>query len=206
MSSRFHRNVRPQSATSKGERIQRLKSSDLDDSQRSLYDAIVGGARVGTQTIVPLVDSDGSLEGPFGPLLYAPRTGHFVQSLGATLRTQSSLDDRCRELCTLRSAVSISCQYEIDAHMRLSEHAGVSADEIACLVAGSLPPTLNATENSCIEVVDFSMAGETFDEDDFNRVLAELGETMFVEVILLVGYYRMIGGLLNNFAITEVSA
>jgi 4-carboxymuconolactone decarboxylase len=188
-----------------GERLPRLRPEELDAAQRRVYDAIVGGRRAGQASVVPLTDSAGSLEGPFGPLLHAPALGEAVQRLGEVMRTELSLDHRTRELATLRCAVLADSDYELAAHRRLADAAGVSATEIAQLEAGELPDTLSEPERLCVLVASSTAAGEPIDDELFDQAVRALGTNGCTEAVLLGGYYRMLAGLLQAFGITSIS-
>ncbi|HJY97410.1 MAG TPA: carboxymuconolactone decarboxylase family protein, partial [Streptosporangiaceae bacterium] len=84
-----------------GPRIRRLEPSVLDDDQRSLYDAIAGGRRAQGPQLFRLADSEGRLEGPFNAFLLQPRLGSALQALGSSVRYDTGLDDRCREIAIL---------------------------------------------------------------------------------------------------------
>lgn len=86
-------------------RSRKLLPADLDAQQRALYDAIVGGPRSHQAGSVPLVDDEGCLEGPFNAFLLQPSLGQALQAVGATLRYESGLADRSREIAILVVAV-----------------------------------------------------------------------------------------------------
>ena len=54
------------------DRLRRLTPDELDGQQRSVYDSIAGGDRAKGVQHFPLTAEDGSLNGPFGVMLYAP--------------------------------------------------------------------------------------------------------------------------------------
>jgi 4-carboxymuconolactone decarboxylase len=58
-----------------GTRIPKLGPSSLDNEQRSLYDAIVGGRRARGPQLFRLADEEGRPEGPFNAFLLQPRLG-----------------------------------------------------------------------------------------------------------------------------------
>jgi 4-carboxymuconolactone decarboxylase len=98
----------------------------LDDDQRALYDAILNGPR-GASGTANLVASDGSLQGPFGPMLLSPAVGGPLQATGAALRFETGLPAAVRELATLVVAGAWGCEFEWKAHEPLALRAGVPA-------------------------------------------------------------------------------
>lgn len=182
------------------ERIPRIPPEDLTPTQRHLYEAITGGGRAHQARILPLVDREGRLEGPFGPLLHSPDLGMRLQTLGAQIRTGMAVDDRSREIATLWCAGQAGSSYEIAAHERLALSAGVLPQEVEALTSGSMPDSLSPREQA------FALAAgrERWDDDDFleARRQLELGE--IVDAIVLGGYYRLLSVLLDAFGITEI--
>jgi len=79
-----------------GARLPRFEPPALDAEQRSLYDAIAGGRRAQGPQLFRLADAAGRLEGPFNAFLLQPRLGSALQALGASVRYDTGLDDRCR--------------------------------------------------------------------------------------------------------------
>jgi len=79
-----------------GARLPKFEPTALDAEQRSLYDAIAGGRRAQGPQLFRLADADGRLEGPFNAFLLQPRLGSALQALGASVRYDTGLDDRCR--------------------------------------------------------------------------------------------------------------
>lgn len=182
------------------ERAPRLTRDELDDEQRRLYDAVTGGARSRQADVLPLVDGEGSLEGPFGPMLHAPGIGLLVQALGAGVRSELSVDDRSREIATLWCAAVVRSGYELAAHRRLAARAGLTNGEIDELAAGILPDSITAHER------EFALAASRTDWDDetFIHARDRLGLGELVEAITLGGYYRLLATLLDAFNITDI--
>lgn len=168
----------------------------LDDQQRALYDAIAHGPRAAHSTLVPVVEPDGTLAGPFDPLLRSPAIGAVVQQLGAALRYGSSLSPRERELVTLLVGGRGGSAYEIGAHGRLGAQAGLTGDEVRVCAAGDVPPVTDPRERALLALAA-ALADDDVPATVADDALARLGEPALVEVIILVGYYRMLGGLLE---------
>ena len=99
-----------------GARIGKLEPSALDAEQRSLYDAIAGGRRAQGPQLFRLADAGGRLEGPFNAFLLQPRLGSALQALGASVRYDTGLDDRCREIAILVVAAHWRSDFEWYAH------------------------------------------------------------------------------------------
>lgn len=182
------------------ERVPRLPPNTLDAQQRQLYEAIVGGPRARQASVLPVIDAQGSLEGPFGPLLHAPHLGAAVQQLGAVIRSGLRTSDRAREIATLWCAAVSCSRYEIEAHRRLGLGAGLTVEEVQSLVAGVLPATISDRERAFAQAA----AREVWSDDDFADASSVLTSGEIVEATVLGGYYRLLANLLSAFGIDEV--
>jgi 4-carboxymuconolactone decarboxylase len=119
-----------------GARIGKLEPSALDAEQRSLYDAIAGGRRAQGPQLFRLADAEGRLEGPFNAFLLQPRLGSALQALGASVRYDTGLGDRCREIAILVVAAHWRSDFEWYAHEAVGRAAGLGDAELAALREG----------------------------------------------------------------------
>lgn len=172
---------------------------ELDDGQRATYEAIAGGPRAHSATIAPFVDGRGRLEGPFNAMLVNPLLGMAVQSVGAALRYQTSLDDRLREMAILTVAVEERSDFEWWVHDALSGAVGVTDGERAALRGGRAPDTLSTAERLAREVVLTLLRRRRLDDDLIATATAALGETALVELVYLTGYYSLLSMTLHAF-------
>ncbi len=182
-----------------GPRLPALVPSELDASQRSLYDAVLGGPRKSAN----LVAADGSLRGPFDPMLRSAEVGVHLQALGGVLRFSTELDADLRELAIVVSAVEWECPFELYVHRPLAEAAGVQSEVVDAIVART-PVAWTDDRHALVaraahEVFrDHSLGASTFVE--LHRVL---GERQVFELVTIFGYYATIAMILNSYGITE---
>ena len=135
------------------ERLPRLRPSQLDGAAAAVYRAITESRAGSTPRAVPLVDSDGALEGPFNAMLFSPDVGFAVQALGRAIRFGSRLSDRERESAILLCAFSVRSEYEVATHRPLALRAGWSDDDVAALGRGVVPPGASAGEAAGLALV-----------------------------------------------------
>lgn len=171
-----------------------LTPAELSAVQRAVYDSIAGPPR-GNGTFTVVYD-DGALAGPFNAMLLAPALGNAVQALGAALRFGGALDARLRELVICAISADLDSAYEWYAHSRVAATVGISAAELEHLAEGSVPPTLSPTEHAVLDLTRVLLRGTAVDDDTHARVLSQVGHAGVVELTVLVGYYRMLAGLL----------
>jgi 4-carboxymuconolactone decarboxylase len=119
-----------------GARIPRLTPSALDDEQRALYDAITGGRRAQGPQVFRLADPEGRLEGPFNAFLLQPRLGSALQALGSSVRYDTGLGDRCREIAILVVAAHWRSGFEWYAHEAVARSVGLTEAELAAIRDG----------------------------------------------------------------------
>lgn len=182
-----------------GGRLPLLAPADLTDVQRRLYETIVAPPRTTGPFLV--VDDDGHLAGPFNALLAAPELGQAVQALGAAVRFSGALSDRIRELCICLVAAELDADYEWYAHSRVAVTVGVTAAELNALAAGTLPESLAAEETAALDLALALLRGHHVSSNVYSAALTHHGTHGVVELTILIGYYRLLAGLLAVAAV-----
>jgi 4-carboxymuconolactone decarboxylase len=186
--------------TMSGERLARLRPDSLTDEQRELYDAIVGGPRAHAATVVPLVDADGGLEGPFNAFLLQPRLGSALQAVGAAVRYETSLSVRAREVATLVVASRRDCAFERYAHEALGRRAGLTDDDLAALRNGRYSE-LPASDSLVATLAHELVAQGDLDDEHYDAAVELLGPAGVFELTTLVGYYLTLALQLQVFRV-----
>lgn len=184
-----------------GGRLPLLAPADLTDAQRRLYDTIVAPPRSTGPFLV--VDDDGHLAGPFNALLSAAELGQSVQAVGAALRFSGKLSDRIRELCICLVAAELDSDYEWYAHSRVAVTVGVTTAELHELAAGTLPESLAPAETAALVLALALVRGSRVSSTVYSAALTHYGAPGVVELTVLIGYYRLLAGLL---AVADVPA
>lgn len=177
-----------------GGRFPLLAPAELSDQQRDLYDAIAGPPRGNGP--FPLADEAGCLTGPFNALLHSPAIGNAVQALGAVLRFGGSLPDRTRELVICAVAAELESAYEWYAHSRVAAGVGISGTELTKLRDGGFPDTLAADENAALGLAHALLRGNAVGPEIHAAALEHFGHGGITELSVLVGYYRLLAGIL----------
>src|SRR5262245_38797241 len=186
--------------TMSDQRLARLRPDSLNDDQREVYDAIVGGPRAKGAPVVPLVDADGGLEGPFNAFLLQPRLGSALQAVGAAVRYETSLSARAREVATLVVAGRRDCAFERYAHEALGRRAGLTDDDLAALRDGrysDLPADDAVLATLAHELVEHG----DLDDENYHQATALLGPAGVFELTTLVGYYLNLALQLRVFRV-----
>jgi len=180
-------------------RVPLLLPAELDEERALLHAEISGGPRRSETTVVPLVDEEGRLLGPFGLMLLAPRVGSAVQALGAALRFDESLAPRSRELAILVVAAHRRSEFEWLAHEQAARAAGFSAVQLQALLDGELPGGLEPIEETVVRTVRRLLVAGELDDDGYAEAVSALGTDTLAALVWLVGYYSMLATALATF-------
>lgn len=169
-------------------RFARIRPADLTEPQAALYRSITGGKRASTGKR-PGNDAEGSLGGPFNAMLRQPRLGSALEQLGSTIRYETDLSDRCREMAILVVAAHWSSAYEQYAHEPIARRAGV--DELAITaIREQSPLTLeDRTEQVVVDTARALVHDGDLTDEQYATALDVLGESGVFEILTLVGYY-----------------
>lgn len=108
-----------------------------------------------------------------------------------------SLPARERELLILRTGWNARCRYEWGQHVDLALRAGLSDADIVGAAQG---PQAFADEGvrHLIQACDELCQKDTVSEGTWQALRGRWHEPQLVEVLMLVGHYRMLAGFLNS--------
>ena len=180
-------------------RLPPLRPQDLDEQQRALYAQITGGRRAQGPELFPLTDQQGALHGPFNALIHAPSVGSAMSRLGEVIRYESSLTAQIREIAILAVAAHHRSDFEWYAHERVGRHIGLTDTEIERL--RHLEPLKECTteEIAAYDLVRAVLRHRDVPDDTYQQAVQQLGRTVTVELVMLVGYYQALALLLSAF-------
>jgi 4-carboxymuconolactone decarboxylase len=205
-----------------GARIGKLDPSALDDEQRALYDAITGGRRAQGPQLFRLADSEGRLEGPFNAFLLQPRLGSALQALGSSVRYDTELGDRCREIAILVVAAHWQSDFERYAHEPIARSVGLTDAELAAIREGRYTELAVGRDGHRAEMAatgpgrDAELAGHEalvartvaalvtrgdLEDAEYREAVEHLGPAGLFELLTLVGYYATLALQLRVFRV-----
>jgi AhpD family alkylhydroperoxidase len=109
--------------------------------------------------------------------------------LGEAILTKGELDPKLRELAILRAARITGSEYEWVQHEAIAKLVGLSEKEIAGVVEDQRP---------ALRLVSALLEGHgTPSPELVAEVEAELGRAQLIEVMIVAGYYAMLGGVMR---------
>ena len=138
----------------------------------------------------------------FRMFAHAPGVGAATLRLVFALLTETDLDPKLRELVILRVAQRCDCQYAWVQHVAMARGTGVGEAQIAALECGETPPTIFVEPVSAV----FALADEVLANCRATDHTVALVRNLFsprevVELLLLIGYFRMICSMMTTLEI-----
>jgi 4-carboxymuconolactone decarboxylase len=166
-------------------RLPELKRDELDPDSQAVWDRVVG--------------TRGSVRGPFAILMHNPPLADRVAELGAQLRFRSTLSGADKELAILTAGREVEAKYEWVAHEPLGLKEGTRPEAIEVLRQQRATDGLTTREALIVDVVRTVYREHTLSDELYARAEAEFGRAGLVEIVVLAGYYGLIGYALNVF-------
>jgi 4-carboxymuconolactone decarboxylase len=134
----------------------------------------------------------------FAMLANAPALIGPALRLGEAILTRSDLDVVLRELAILHTARVTGTQYEWVQHEAIARLVGIGDEKIGAVERGEIDGApFDARESLALSIVGEVAAGGTPSEELVKRGEAELGRAQLVELLIVAGYYAMLGGVMR---------
>jgi len=181
------------------DRLPRMTPGCMNPAQRRVYDHILASRQTTGLSPFPLCRTDGSLTGPFNVMAVAPVVGAPLSALGAALRSDTSLSPRAREFAILTVAAWLGSEYEWESHSAVARSIGVSEAELSGIRGGSGPRVSDEHEAAVVGVVRAVLERADLSDTEYEDAVSTLGCETLVELVVLVGYYELLGRLLTTF-------
>jgi alkylhydroperoxidase family enzyme len=170
----------------------------MDPDLRELHDDMAAGVAKHLKGFVS-TRADGALVGPFPALLRFPHFGGPAWDYTKALIHHSTLPKPAHEVAILVTGAAFNSRYELYAHERVADGAGLSPNKIATIAAGGRPADLTEEEAAAYDVAAALAAGRQLPESTYRRAVRTFGEEGTGELVYLVGGYCLVSVLLNAF-------
>ncbi|MDQ7096579.1 carboxymuconolactone decarboxylase family protein [Desulfosporosinus sp. PR] len=118
---------------------------------------------------------------------------------GGHLTTGGRVPFRTRELMILRVGLRSSCEYEWANHVPGALSAGVTASEIEALANAT--GSWSDADAAVLNLVDDLCADNCASEKTWKALTATRDEGEIIELLMLIGFYRMNAGFLNSLGV-----
>lgn len=142
-----------------------------------------------------LLTEDGRPLNVFATLARNPRLLKRFNVLGGFFLRHGGIPARERELVILRVAARTGSEYEFAQHLLIGAEAGLSAEEMD-RTRGSLDAWAG-DDSTLLHFVDEMIDSDGAEVSTWDALTERYSDGQMLELTLLVGFYRMLAGLLN---------
>lgn len=175
-------------------RLSTLDENNLAPDARAFLDALNSGPR-----------GKIGLIGPFGVRAHAPKIGQAAQAFGATVRFQTSLPERIKEIAICAVGAHYKAKFEFAAHGPMAIAAGVPVAAVESIRVGKDPNFSDAADRASYRVARELLLEQRLSDATFADAKAHFGEAALIELVTVIGYYCMISLTLNAFDVKVTS-
>jgi 4-carboxymuconolactone decarboxylase len=166
------------------QRIPPIERDQLEPEGQAAYDRIAA--------------SRGSVRGPFGVLLHHPILGGSVADVGEQIRFHGVLPGAARELAIVATARHLEVAVEWAAHVPLALKEGASVEAVEVVRRNAPTSGLNEREALVINAIRALFAEHALSDELYNQVESAFGRQGLIELLVLAGYYGLLGFVLNT--------
>jgi 4-carboxymuconolactone decarboxylase len=183
-------------------RLPPLTPADLDDAQRELYESLVANelpwaAQFGFEAVA----SDGSLLGPFNPMLFSPVLGAAQLEVFHADKRSTSLSPRVHEIVVLTVGAAWNADYELYAHSAVARASGLSDAVIEAIASGHSPDFDSEQEAIAYEFTSQLTHEHRVDPDIYEHAARQFGNKGLVDMVMLIGLYLTVCSIINAFEV-----
>jgi len=175
--------------------------AEMPSDLRAMHDEMSGYVAEHLKGFVSKRD-DGALVGPFAPMLRFPDFGRAAWTYTKALIDNARLPKPAHEAAILATGAAFDSRYELYAHERVGEAAGLSAEKVATIAAGQRPANLSEEEQAAYDVAVTLAGGRQLPASTYDRAVRAFGEEQTAELIYLVGGYCLVSLLLNAYDVS----
>ncbi|MCV7173054.1 carboxymuconolactone decarboxylase family protein [Mycobacterium manitobense] len=130
-----------------------------------------------------------------------PKLAHRLRKMGESLYVAARLPARVRTIAILRICALVGCAYEWGGQAAFwGPLASVSDEECDALVTGA-PANWTAAERILIDAIDELERTGSWTSDTWDALGGELDDEQRMELLIAVGWYRMVCTLCNGLAL-----
>jgi 4-carboxymuconolactone decarboxylase len=134
----------------------------------------------------------------FTMLANAPALAGPALRLGEAILTKGDLDAVVRELAILHTAQRTGTEYEWVQHEEIARLIGVGEERIEALRRGETDGApFDARESLALRLVGAVLDGGTPPPELVTEVEREFGRAELIELMLVAGFYAMLGGVMR---------
>jgi 4-carboxymuconolactone decarboxylase len=144
---------------------------------------------------------DGEPLNIFRALAHQPTLLKRFNALGGAFLAHGLLPAREREIVILRVGWNCRSVYEFGQHTLFGRDAGLGDEEIASLATTRAAGPWSADDEALIALADEICADDCAGDSTFAALRRRWSDAELVELVALVGFYRMVSGFLNTMGV-----
>jgi 4-carboxymuconolactone decarboxylase len=137
--------------------------------------------------------------GLFRTLILYPELAQRFADFGTLLRFDGVLRADVRELAILTVARELRVAYIWETHQENAAKAGLTSDAVADLLSGGELSAHDPLYPAVQRLAQHFLQLQPIPQDLQDHLVAALGLSAFVQLSVVIGYYRMIAGLARGF-------
>jgi 4-carboxymuconolactone decarboxylase len=174
-------------------RLPKLSLKDLSKEQSELLYTMQNGPRKGAIGGSPL-------GGPFGVWVRTPVLGNAIQSLGSTIRFETTLPNDIREIVICTVGTFYQSAFEVAVHKEIALESGVNQESLDNLCSGADPGFIGAPAVAYQLTVEM-LNKHKISQDTYEKALFFFTAEKIMELVATVGYYCLVSHTLNAFEV-----
>ena len=148
-----------------------------------------------------LAETRGAVRLPFSAVLNNAELTYRVAHLGSFIRFDSVLPDKVRELAILATAREVDARFEWAGHARIAKEVGVTDEQLEAIANRKAPAGFSEEDALPVNVAHELRRKNELSDASFKAAQAKYGDAGVIELIAAVGYYSLMGCLLNGLQI-----
>jgi alkylhydroperoxidase family enzyme len=135
----------------------------------------------------------------FATLAHHPRLLARINALGGIFLLSDAIPVRERELVVLRVSATVGSAYEWGHHLGMGRDAGLT-DELEWVLRPLDDPASNWTsgDRALLVFTDELLSSAVVSDETWSAVAKGRSEACLLELLTLVGFYRLLAGLLRS--------
>jgi 4-carboxymuconolactone decarboxylase len=150
-----------------------------------------------------MADESGVPLSIFRTMARHPRMMKRFNVLGGFFIANGLLPERERELVVLHTAWRCGCLYEWAQHVLIGGRAGLTAEEIERVATPGREREWEPFDALLLRAADEILTRVDLTEDTWAALGERWGDELRMELVMLVGFYRMAAGFLNATGVVK---
>lgn len=156
--------------------------------------------------VLAKTDLGGGPANVFKTMAHNPRLLKRFNVLGGYFLAHGTISPRAREILVLRTAYRTGCDYEFGRHTLIVQRDNLlSSAELQRIASDPISDGWTDEERLLIRLADELDTKDRATADTLQELSSTYTNDQLIELVLLVGFYRMLAGFLNTVQVNRES-